>query len=520
MTEFALVHIPGSVSKRETTVDLSRFLGSGIDDIVRATAQCFNHAVSTGELQPVTAFIMVTLLRRRAFPWLSEQAVETGNSLTLSDLDDQILATFVSHLKRTGLHPSTVKGNYKALVCLLRLGGRIGLAPPVEHLDRARTVSPAPEKHAVPYSRNERSRILQFLAGQLALVRSGDPSIAQPIALTVYYLLLSFRTGFNSTAILRLRRGALIDHPLRMDYKLLVSFKGRSCSEVEAILPSTHDVTSVVPEGIDLFNEACAFTLPLVKCAAAENRDLVFLRTPVMRKRREVDVKPANAVPLTEHELCYTLKRLTKISGLHSDSGEALALSTRRIRATLAHRVDEISGGDPFVKARILGNSPHTAAVSYSEPSPDSAPAFAKALDEFEIHLRKSNATDSAATPLGRCTDSLNGRYAPKDGVSHCERWLNCFRCPNQCITGDADDLWRLFSFYWALQRNMSVLRHSPISGLARFAIRVIETVVTERYPIQAVIAKRRARISPHPFWAHSAADKLHTEEVDGATEL
>jgi hypothetical protein len=105
-------------------------------------------------------------------------------------------------------------------------------------------------------------------------------------------------------------------------------------------------------------------------------------------------------------------------------------------------------------------------------------------------------------TPNGGCTDPLNGKYAPKDGVTYCERWLHCFKCPHQCITGEEDDLWRLYSFYWALQRNGQRIRRLPIGGLFRFVIKAMETIVMDRFGERARIAMARARQQPHPFWA------------------
>ncbi|MCQ7044096.1 hypothetical protein MRO49_25355, partial [Escherichia coli] len=51
-----------------------------------------------------------------------------------------------------------------------------------------------------------------------------------------------------------------------------------------------------------------------------------------------------------------------------SDTGDKLTISTRRIRATVAARIYDLSGGDPFVVAKVLGNLPRTTSISYLEP--------------------------------------------------------------------------------------------------------------------------------------------------------
>src|SRR5690606_24907497 len=161
--------------------------------------------------------------------------------------------------------------------------------------------------------------------------------------------------------------------------------------------------------------------------------------------------------------------KLSRRYAIQGDDGKLLHISTRRIRATLAARIYDLSGGDPFVVARVLGNLPRTTALHYLEPEFGAPAQFAKAVQAFSERLIEAERKTAEATPVGGCSTPLHGRFAPKDGVTYCQRWLHCFQCPNQCITGDESALWRLYSFYWLLQEKSQALRRLRISGQVRF---------------------------------------------------
>lgn len=117
-------------------------------------------------------------------------------------------------------------------------------------------------------------------------------------------------------------------------------------------------------------------------------------------------------------------------------------------------------------------------------------------------------------TPMGRCSDLVNGQYAPKREGATCINFLNCLRCRNYVVTGD--DLHKLFSFYFrvfAEREHMDKRRwqrdyaHIPrlidnyivAEGLRRgiFKLAAVET------------ARERARIEPHPFWSFDVVSQL-----------
>jgi hypothetical protein len=103
-------------------------------------------------------------------------------------------------------------------------------------------------------------------------------------------------------------------------------------------------------------------------------------------------------------------------------------------------------------------------------------------------------------TPVAHCSNSLYGRYSPKNGYEHCNSFLNCFRCPSQIVT--TDDLWRLMSFYWLLIKERRVIPRKRWSRIYGFVIREIDRAILPNFERELVDAARgRARTEPHPMW-------------------
>ena len=294
---------------------------------------------------------------------------------------------------------------------------------------------------------------------------------------------------------------------------MLVAFKLRGNTDVAARVKWSDEIAELRSLDLHLvpvFNQIALWSLPFAEATDEQHRNLVFIRPPVI-KGPSASEKPS---PLTGRDFGGVLRKLNPRYGIIGDDGEPLRISTRRIRATLAARIYELSGGDPFVVARVLGNLPRTTGLHYLEPEFGATSKFAKSVQAFAERLRTGDLEEGEATPVGGCSNPLHGRFAPKDGVRYCQRWLHCFQCPNQCITGDESGLWRLYSFYWLLQEKSQALRRMKISGQVRFALHVIDTVVMERFGVAAVKAKARARATPHPIWASAKAMDLFNKEV------
>lgn len=521
-----ILSFPDTSACRARTVDLRPFLGFGIDEIVSALATTLRVGLDAGQPAPTTLRNVVDNLRFHFFPWLQTAASVTNQPIGGADIDLALLENFSADLARQ--HAFTYAR--RIFICVttgLRLAGRLGYVRPFEEVRPRRAFTDVARAYqsARPYSDHERRIILTALLKEIAKIRGGELSTQELTdAPVIYFLLIAFRTGFNATPLLTISRNALRPHPVRPDWQALVSFKARAGKEVPVPVKFSDVVDHLqIAENttVALYNELLAFTAPWAKLADSAVRDRAFLRPPIEAKNnaKKNGSCTGRPVALTMLDVSKTLQsRLDQRHNLVGDDGRPLRFSAQRMRATLAARIDRLTNNDPFIKAELLGNTPQVASSSYSEPDAGAPLRFATALAELCQRLSSPLPANAKPTPAGGCTDTIHGRYAPKNGVTHCQRWLNCWCCPNQCLSGDENDLWRVYSFYWLLQSKARQLRQMPISGLFRFVIHVMETILPDRYGDAARRAKDRARTNPHPLWATVKTDELLFAETFDAS--
>jgi hypothetical protein len=84
--------------------------------------------------------------------------------------------------------------------------------------------------------------------------------------------------------------------------------------------------------------------------------------------------------------------------------------------------------------------------------------------------------------------------------------FFNCLRCRNYVVT--ADDLYRLFSFYWRILRERARMARERWKQQFSHIVRLIDRDVVQAGVMQGVFKKEqvdrereRARHDPHPFW-------------------
>lgn len=504
MTEQLLVRFPDCITARAREHDLRHLIGFGCDQIVQGIAVSTARFMEAGLWSSSTAYTCLGGVKSGFISWLIERCNRRGEEITFNHISRELLEDYVEHLKAKHIY-QTADASYKKTIQMLIACQDSGFLKSVSAIRPANPFpdTPAHLRHAKPYSARERKIILSALSADLAAVRAGSFEGSYIDELVVYYLLIQLRTGFNSGALLALSRSALIDHPLRDGYKLLVAYKERAKRDVSVPVKWHKEFQDSVVCGDDvasLYIELLSKSEDWWK--ESSGLDRAFIRPPLQGG------KDSGPVEMT---LADTKNRIHKFFAqrykLEDDQGRFLVPSGKRLRATLASRVFELSDGDALMVARVLGNTASVTQTSYVECDDGAESKFSGALDAFVEKLSRSPDHDAHKTPLGACTDPLGGRYAPKDGIKYCERWLHCFKCPNQCLTGDKDDLWRLYSFYWLLQRKSQLLRRTPVSGLLRFVTRVIDGPITEKFGSAATLAKERARTSPHPFWMQGARE-------------
>lgn len=122
-----------------------------------------------------------------------------------------------------------------------------------------------------------------------------------------------------------------------------------------------------------------------------------------------------------------------------------------------------------------------------------------KFLGEARVHEMRKGKHSSQKTPLAGCNDNVNGHRAPKNG-SICTEMLGCFRCKDFVVT--EEDLYRLFSFYWAVIRERNDFGIKRWNKYLKHIVRIIDNDISPQFDVVFVNQiKEKAKKNPHPFW-------------------
>jgi hypothetical protein len=171
-------------------------------------------------------------------------------------------------------------------------------------------------------------------------------------------------------------------------------------------------------------------------------------------------------------------------------------MSSQLFRNTKLNRVWRASKGDLLATAKSGSNTPHVA-ERYLTVTPDMLEEH-RLAGEVLVETLSGN-VPREATPHSGCKDSINGELAPQNG-EHCVDFLSCFRCKSQVIL--QDDLYKLFSFYWALFAQRSHVGSDNWKKLFGWIVRIIDRDISPNFDAKVVAReKARARMEPHPMW-------------------
>ena len=313
--------------------------------------------------------------------------------------------------------------------------------------------------------------------------------------LTVCVLSIALSTGMNVTPILELVADCVQPHPLKANLRLLVSFKRRGRSTHVVALRKSEEVAEMA--SIHLY--------------AADAIDLIHTRNATIRAQFDdphrllvyessSGTTAGKPCRLSAQVLQRSIKRLVDRHQLQTDDGKPLALNVSRLRQTLLNRVWELSGQDPLITARTGRHTVQTGDAHYWEAPPE-AETNMRFLGEARVEAMLSTSTIIASdrTPVSSCKDVRRGHRAPKNGEP-CQDYLGCFRCKSFVVTGD--DLYRLFSFYWAALRNYDTFGGKRWTKYLKQVIRLIDEEIAPLFDATLVSEQReKAKHNPHPFW-------------------
>ncbi|MFS8172928.1 phage integrase SAM-like domain-containing protein [Vreelandella titanicae] len=429
-------------------------------------------------------------------PFCTIMASALGRDLQLNDIDRQFIDHFIAHLRQSGVSIGSQKGLYTAAKSVLVAMGQSGwiaknIFPrnPYPNADRSLKGQP-------PLSEPERRSVLGALKADMRAIMKGSEPLTSD-ELVVCLLAIAARTGINPTPALELLTDCLQPHPIKQDRYMLVSFKRRGNGTHIQSLRRAVDVESIVSALPDV-----ARIIDLVRERNAKPRQASNYPECLFVYESRGWANTGEMCRLNQRSLPSSIKVFLDRHQITNADGKALKLNFMRLRKTFENRLFTLSGQDPFLTARLGGHTVKISDNHYLE-APESAEKDWRLMGEVRteelLSHNKLAPLTTQNTPVARCQDTLNGHHAPKNG-EHCQKFLACFRCRSFVVTGD--DLYRVFSLYWALVQMRQTMGSSAWKRIYGHIIRIIDQEVTPQFDAELVSIQRQyAKVDPHPFW-------------------
>lgn len=498
-----VVSFPESASSIRTA-DFGPFYGQGYDDITAACHRTLEKLVAesvktTGKSLSLTTIVGYWNSGFRYFaPFLSLLHAASEECLTMADLNADTIKQFLQYLRNEPIEYGAQKNYFTATKSLLRACHRFGFWPEAD-MTTVWPRNPFPNlnkrtKSQKALTKNEKRLLIKALRIEMERIVAHSEPLTN-YDLTVCVLSIALSTGMNVTPILELVADCVQPHPLKANLRLLVSFKRRGRSTHVVALRKSEEVAEMA--SIHLY--------------AADAIDLIHTRNATIRAQFDdphrllvyessSGTTAGKPCRLSAQVLQRSIKRLVDRHQLQTDDGKPLALNVSRLRQTLLNRVWELSGQDPLITARTGRHTVQTGDAHYWEAPPE-AETNMRFLGEARVEAMLSTSTIIASdrTPVSSCKDVRRGHRAPKNGEP-CQDYLGCFRCKSFVVTGD--DLYRLFSFYWAALRNYDTFGGKRWTKYLKQVIRLIDEEIAPLFDATLVSEQReKAKHNPHPFW-------------------
>ena len=486
------------------TINLTRWLGQGIDAWVWACAEQLRAFLASKEVSTRT----VDNYGRRGLRAFFEFLVDLGGPAEPSELKPRHARLYLAWLANprwSYTAQKTLYGNTKAvLVALIRR--KVIPELPDMFPDNPFPGSNRQAKGAAPLSSGERLRLAQALRDDIVAIHQGRFRGTDSAALVVYLLAVALRTGANLTPLLEASRDCLHPHPFMPNMMRLELFKRRGNATKVAQLrySKQNDVSISVPmDGVALMRKVLKQTEPLTVEVEPELRDRVWLYRSVSNVKARGQV-----CAIDPNSLVAGIRALVERHDLRADNGTPLRINLSRLRKTLEMRLFDLSGGDLIATASVMGHAPAVADIHYlacTQQMRENATFVGEALPD--IYRSGEDGTKVIAilpdaSPTGRCKDPYHGDKAPKNG-DPCDDFFSCFACRSYAIAGSPEDMHRLFSFYYFLEREMRHARTKDWRTEFRQIMNLIDRFTADKFdPAIVAAARERARAAPLKFWA------------------
>lgn len=505
-------------SLAESRFNFADWYGAGIDQITYACQRQIERflAKQDAELSSTTILSYCQQGLRYFLEYLVVVRAAVARDLYLGDISRSIIDGYLAALSVQDIGRFTQRSRYLHVKSVLKALCARGLIAEVVGGENATFPSnPFPGTDATtkghkPFSSAERKQVARAIKHAIQPLFAPDAVVTSDL-LAYALLIVALHTGRNTTPLLEMRRDAIKPHP-KADTSFLVLYKRRGHSkhkvpirdgpiepnEIESVPTLRSSVAVLVRRVIEL-------TDPLRSEAPGQLRDRVWLF-----RARAGGSSHANALSavtvLSEATMFRAIKLLVGSYDLRDADGKPLQLNVSRLRKTFINRVYELVDGDVVATAHAAGNTPRVVDVSYLRPGEEAAGNWVFLGKALTQELLTSTLGSSERTPVGQCSDPRQGEYAPKNRGGVCMSFLNCVRCKNYVVT--ADDLYRLFSFYWRLLSERSRMDPRRWKQQLSHIVRLIDRDIVEKGVSRGILKREavdrereRARTEPHPFW-------------------
>ncbi|MGF6610602.1 hypothetical protein OKW45_005524 [Paraburkholderia sp. WSM4175] len=534
-------------------IDFNVWLGRGIDAWVWSVLVCLRAWLLSGaretstvsqDSQNISYFFEYLTQGRRAL------SIASPTQLLPSHVKE-FTGWLAARGRRRGLTKETVRSYYKNVKAVLKQMFELDLIPgdPSQFFERKALPWGSGESKQTSLSEAEQERMASAIKTDLASVYHRrlilNPGEIQGLRL----LLVGHRQGGNPTPLLELRRDAvapgLIPGTIRVatvkfrNRKMRASVgragSGESKKKSDTGKKGIGDAVFGLAEGAVL-QQAIKDTEALVEEAPPRIKNRVWLYRTGENQKSVVTC-------LSIVTLALAIKALIERHKLLGDDGKPLRINFSRTRKSFFDRALRVSDGDLGKTSNLMGNSRQVAASNYPSINEERKAEAAEFLNEDYIDVMRGGATATSkpsispkvirvvpvatdvegrplvpleSTPVSGCKDSLNGEFAPRDGRTHCDRYIMCLFCSSFAIVGTVDEIWRLFSFQVFAMEELKYLdsvlgpertKNDDLEDLRdryRIAIPYIDQFTKRQFPASVVkAARKKTEERLHPFWVH-----------------
>ncbi|WP_422767921.1 hypothetical protein ACOX9X_20730 [Photobacterium leiognathi subsp. mandapamensis] len=495
----------GSKGGKGRNFDFSPYYGKGYDDITNrafytAKALLKNTDAFTEETQ--RSFFKIGFVYFAAYLELFRCA--TGEDLTQADITPELIEQYLLHLKGSELAFVSQKDIYTKLKSLLTRMKEKGYWSAVGDINLnsdffPRNPFPNSNKRGgggqKPLTEHDKRQVVVALKQAIKPIHSKTEPLSS-YELTVCLLSIAIKTGINTSPLLNMTTEALSDHPLKDNRKLLTVFKKRGNATQLHNLRKSEELEVVQGIKLDVAYLIEAIIERNAQIREATNSDLVFVYETTGGGK---GTKRGTATSLIGTAIGLNINKFIKQYDLKDEDERTMKLNVSRFRKTFINGIYELSGESLLIAAQQAKHS-GTGTLDHYLQAPEQSKRNLGLMGEIRV---KELTSDETRSPVGRCKDPKNGDKAPKDG-SFCNDLLGCFRCKSFVITGD--DLYKLFSFYWAIIRNRDEFGRKDWKRHLKNVLRIVDEEVVPEFAklgqLQRVAAeKERARTNPHPYW-------------------